>query len=370
MPHPPRSICLLRLSALGDVTHVLPVVHALREAWPNVAITWVIGKPEHKLLEGLAGVEFIVVDKNSGWAGLAALRKRLAGRRFDALLLMQLALRANLLSSAIRADVRIGYDRGRAKELHGLFVNRRVNALADAVPESIGESAHRRGIHVLDALASFVEPLGLPRSSPVWNFPISADAHAWAAEQLPGTQPTLLISPCSSHALRNWLPGRYAAVADHAVARGFRVVLCGGRSERERSMADTIMQAMHQPALDLTGRDTLQQLPALLERADIVLSPDSGPVHIANAVGTRVIGLYACTDPHRSGPYSDLRWTIDRYPEAAQKFLGKPATELRWGAKIERPGVMDLIEVDAVIDAFDRCAADLDRSNQADGADR
>jgi heptosyltransferase I len=199
----------------------------------------------------------------------------------------------------------------------------------------------------------------------VWNFPISDDARAWAAAQLPGTQPTLLISPCSSHALRNWLPERSAAVADHAVARGHRVVLCGGRSTMERSMADTIIRAMQHAVLDLTGKDTLQQLPALLERASIVLSPDSGPVHIANAVGTRVIGLYACTDPHRSGPYSDLRWTIDRYAEASEKLLGKPASELRWGTKIERNGAMELIDVDAVIDAFDRCAND-----QAVGAAR
>lgn len=339
----PRSICLLRLSALGDVTHVLPVVRTLRMAWPTAAITWIIGKPEHKLLEGLPGVEFIVVDKSSGWAGLAALRRQLAGRRFDVLLLMQLALRANLMSRAVHADLRIGYDRARAKELHGLFVNRRIPA--------------RTGEHVLDAIASFVEPLGLPRGAPVWNFPVSDDARAWAAEQLPGNQPTLLISPCSSHALRNWLPERYAAVADHAVTRGHRVVLCGGRSEVERNMADTIIRGMRQPAIDLTGKDTLQQLPALLERADIVLSPDSGPVHIANAVGTRVIGLYACTDPRRTGPYSDLRWTVDRYAEASARLLGKPASELRWGAKIERAGAMELIEVDAVIDAFDRCIA-------------
>ncbi len=346
-----RSICLLRLSALGDVTHVLPVVHALRAAWPEVALTWVIGKREHKLLDGLRGVEFIVVDKSSGWSGLAALRRRLAGRRFDALLLMQLALRASLLSSAILADVRIGYDRARAKELHGLFVNRRIPATT--------------GGHVLDAFASFIEPLGAPRAAPVWDFPISDDARAWAAAQLPGAQPSLLISPSSSHALRNWMPERYVAVADHAVARGHRVVLCGGRSPLERRMADTILACMQHPVIDLTGKDTLQQLPALLERASIVLSPDSGPVHIANAVGTRVIGLYACTDPRRSGPYSDLRWTVDRYDQAAQKLLGKPASELRWGTKIERAGAMELIEVDAVIDSFNRCVTDSIANGQA-----
>ncbi|MBS0213828.1 MAG: glycosyltransferase family 9 protein [Proteobacteria bacterium] len=355
MPAPPRSICLLRLSALGDVTHVLPVVHALRAAWPEVALTWIIGKPEHRLLAALPGVEFIVVDKASGWRGLRHVRAALSGRRFDALLLMQLALRANVLSSVVKADLRVGYDRGRARELHGAFVDARIPAAAhgSAVP------------HVRDVLAAFLVPLGLPPAAPVWDFPVSQDARDWAAQQLPGEQPALLVSPCSSHALRNWRPERYAAVADHAIARGWRVALCGGRSAMERQMADAILATMQCRAIDLTGKDSLQQLPALLERAASVLSPDSGPVHIANAVGTRVIGLYACTDPRRSGPCSDLRWTVDRYALAAERLLGKPASALRWGAKIERPGAMDLIEVDAVIDAFERCAAD-----QAAGAAR
>src|SRR5690606_23406469 len=106
-PAPPRSICLLRLSALGDVTHVLPLVHTLQRAWPGVALTWIIGKGEQRLLEGLPGVEFVVYDKKTGRAGMRALRRQLAGREFDALLLMQLALRANLLSRAVRARRRI-----------------------------------------------------------------------------------------------------------------------------------------------------------------------------------------------------------------------------------------------------------------------
>src|SRR3546814_1812983 len=91
-----------------------------------------------------------------------------------------------------------------------------------------------------------------------------SEARAWAREQWPGDGiPTLLISPCSSHGLRNWRSDRYAAVADHAAARGWRIVLCGGRSELERDTADAIITAMQAPALDLVGKDTLKQLPAL-----------------------------------------------------------------------------------------------------------
>jgi heptosyltransferase I len=340
-----RSLCLLRLSALGDVTHVLPLVHTLRAAWPGVALTWVIGKAEHRLLEGLAGVEFIVYDKASGFGGMRAVRRRLAGQRFDALLQMQVAARANLLSAFIPADRRIGYDRARARDLHGLFVDERI-------PD-------RPGIHVLDAIGSFCEPLGLRQDGVAWRLPVPDESHAWARAQWPDDGvPTLLVSPCSSHALRNWRAERHAALADHAASRGWRIVLCGGRSALERDTADAILAAMRGPALDLVGKDTLKQLPALLQRADLVVSPDSGPMHIANAVGSKVLGLHAASNPARSGPYSDRRYCVDRYDDAARKYLRRPAGELRWGTKIEVEGVMDLVTVDDAIAAFERYVAD------------
>lgn len=344
-PIPPRSLCLLRLSALGDVTHVVPLVRTLRRAWPDIALTWLIGKGEHRLLEGLEGVRFVEYDKRSGLAGMRAVRRGFAGERFDALLQMQVAARANLLSAFVPARRRIGYDRARAKDLHGLFVNERI--------------ADRPGLHVLDAIGSFCEPLGLRQDEVAWDLPVPAEAHAWARAQWPddGT-PALLVSPCSSHVLRNWRAERYAAVADHAAARGWRVVLCGGRSALERETADAVLAAMRAPALDLVGKDTLKQLPALLARAALVMTPDSGPMHIANAMGAKVLGLHAASNPARSGPYSDRRYVVDRYDAAARRFLGRPAAALRWGTKIEREGVMDLVTVDDAIAAFERYLAD------------
>lgn len=348
----PPSICLLRLSALGDVTHVLPLIRSLRQTWPEAPITWVIGRGEQKLLDGLPGVEFIVYDKKTGLAGMRALRRGLAGRRFDVLLQLQVSARANLLSAFLPARRRIGYDRSRSKELHGLFINERI-------PD-------RPGIHVLDAIGSFCEPLGLPRAEVAWDLPVPEEAHDWARAQWPhdGLR-TLAISPCSSHALRNWRPERYAAVADHARDQGWRVVLLGGRSTLERETTDAILAAMRPVApgdavLDLVGKDTLKQLPALLARADLLMTPDSGPMHIANAMGTKVLGLHAASNPRRSGPYSDIRFCADRYDDAARKYLGKPASALKWGTKIEHAGVMDLVTVEDGIAAFERCRASLD----------
>lgn len=344
LPPAPRSICLLRLSALGDATHMVPLVRTLRRAWPQVPITWILGKGEARLLEGLEGVELLPFDKSTGLVGMRDLRRQLGGRRFEVLLHMQLALRANLLSAMVRAERRIGYDRQRSKEGHSLFIN-----------ERIGPGGH----HVLDAFAQFLLPLGLQQDRVEWNLPVPEAARDWARQKLPGSQRTLLISPCSSHALRNWNARRYAAVADRAAARGWRVVLSGGRSELERRTAEAIQGSMSCPALDLVGKDTLKQALALLERADLVLSPDSGPVHMANAMGTKVLGLFACTDRERCGPYSDLSLSVNHYDEAAREFIGKPAAQLRWGKRVEFPGVMDLIPVEEVVAKFDHYASTL-----------
>jgi heptosyltransferase I len=342
---PPRSLCLLRTSAIGDVTHVVPMIRTLQAAWPDTALTWIVGKLERRLVGDLPGVDFVTFDKSRGLAGLREVRQALGGRRFDALLHMQVALRSNVLSLAIRAPRRIGYDAARSKDLHGLFVNERIPA--------------RSGEHVLDAMASFLEPLGLRQGEVRWDIPVPADDHAWAAGQLPGTQPTLLVSPMSSHTLRNWSPDRYAAVMDHAAMQGFRVVLVGGPSAAERELADRILADGLYTPLDLTGKDTLKRFMALLHRAPMLLTPDSGPMHMGNAVGTKILGLHAASNPHRSGPYSDRRWCVDKYDEAARKFLGKPASELPWGTKIEFPGVTDLIEVPDMIERFEACRAFL-----------
>ncbi|CAH0063209.1 ADP-heptose--LPS heptosyltransferase [Stenotrophomonas maltophilia] len=324
---------------------MVPLVRTLQAARPDTPIHWIIDKAGHKLLDGLPGVTFHAYDKKSGMAGVKELRRQLPPGRFEALLQMQVAFRANLLSAFIPAERRIGYDRSRSKDLHGLFINERI-------PD-------RPGIHVLDAIGSFCEPLGLRQAEVSWDLAVPQSAYEWAAAQWQDDgRPVLMISPCSSHVRRNWYADRYAAVANHAAQRGWRVVLCGGRSELERSMADAIQAQLHTPALDLVGKDTLKQLPALLARANLVMTPDSGPMHIANAMGAKVLGLHAASNPNRSGPYSDRRYCVDRYDDAARKYLAKQAADLKWGTKIEFDDVMELITVEDGIAAFERYVAD------------
>jgi len=341
---PPRTVCILRLSALGDTCHVVPVVRMLQHAWPQTKLTWIIGKAESRLMELIDGVEFITVDKRAGFAAGRDLRARLHGRRFDVLLHMQLSLRASLLSLLVPATVRMGFDRARARELQWLFTNVRI-------------AAHSRE-HVLDSFLGFLDALGIHERTLRWDVPLPAAALDYAERLIPDARPTLVISPCSSHPRRNWRPEAYAAVADHAVRRhGMRVLLAGGPTAMERAAGAAIERAAHVPLANQIGRDTLPQMLALLSRATVLLTPDSGPAHMATLVGTPVIGLYAATNPARSGPYLSRRWCVDAYPQAARRFRGRDPQRLPWTEKIEEPGVMDLIEVPQVTAKLDELLA-------------
>jgi len=335
---------LLRLSAIGDTCHAAAALQALQAAWPDTRFTWIIGKLEAGLMSAvLTGVEFITFDKKSMTRELLRLRRLLASRRFDLLLDLQLSLRASLVATLVRAPVKLGFDRRRARELQWLFTNAQISA------------ATRE--HVLDSFMGFVRSAGVTPGAASWQLALPPDALEYAARVIPDRTPTLVISPCSSHRLRNWPAERYAAVAHHAAAaHGMRIVLAGGRSELERVTGTAILAAAAAPTtgarptpiIDQIGRDTLPQLLALLARATVLLTPDSGPAHMATMVGTPVIGLYAATRTARAGPYYSRQWCIDKYDMASRQVFGKPGSDIPWTTKIERPGIMELIGVQEV----------------------
>ncbi len=343
----PESMCVIRLSAVGDVCHTLPVVRTLQAAWPKTRITWIIGKLEASLVGDIPGIEFIIFDKSKGLGAHAALRRALKGRRFDLLLHMQMSLRASVASLNVKAPLRLGFDRERAHDLQWLFTNMRI--------------PHRDRQHVMDSLFGFSEALGIAEHLLRWDIPLPATAEAFAAQQLPGDQPTLIISPCANLRFRNWRswqPEHYAALADHAAAKhGMRVYVTGGRSEIERAYGERITALSKTGANDLVGKTSLKELLALLARATVLVSPDSGPVHMATAAGTPVIGLYATTNPDRAGPYLSQRWRVDRYPDALKQFDGLTPETAPWGTRVRDPKAMDCIQVADVTRKLDELMA-------------
>ncbi|WP_083539423.1 glycosyltransferase family 9 protein [Enterovibrio coralii] len=316
---PPQSVCILRLSAIGDVCNAIAAAQAIKAQWPDTDITWIAGKAEAALLTPLLpDVTVIPFDKKAGVKGMQAVWKALDGKRFDALLHMQTAIRASLLSLGIKAKHKLGFDKVRVSDLQQYFTNVKVPS-----PQSL---------HVLDGFMAFTETLGLQPQTPTWTMPIREEDSQWAKAQL-GDKPTLIVAPAASKAFKNWTAEGYAAVIEHAIHQGFNVILAGGPGQIEIDLGQAIENQISRPVKNLIGKTTLLQLLALEKEASLVLAPDSGPAHLANAVNTPVIGLYAHHNPARTGLIiGDTMWSVltlkplkRRQEKTLAKCLGAPA---------------------------------------------
>ncbi|WP_299017040.1 glycosyltransferase family 9 protein [uncultured Photobacterium sp.] len=335
---PPQSLCILRLSAIGDVCHAIAVVQAIQKHWPQTEITWITGKIEAQLVGDLPGIKVVVFDKKAGLAGMRAVWSALKGQRFDALLHMQAALRASVLSLGIKAKYKIGFSRNRTKEGQWLFTNKHL--------------PNTDAFHVLDNFAEFAKYLGVPFASPEWNIPL-AEQDISFAKQYTGSKPTLVISPAASKDERNWLTEYYAELADYASSKGMNVILCGSPAPREIELGKAIEGLCKQPVENLIGQTSLKQLTALLGQASVVLAPDTGPAHLATTQGTPVIGLYAHSNPKRTGPYNSLDYVASVYNQHAEQQHGKPVGELPWGTRVKGSEIMKDIDVDGVKSTLD-----------------
>lgn len=329
----PKHLCVLRLSAIGDVCHAISVVQAIQQHWPNTKITWIVGKVEAQLIHDLPDINVVIFDKKQGLKGMRAVWAQLKHIRFDALLHMQAALRASLLSLGINARYRVGFSRNRTREGQFLFTNRHL--------------PNTDAFHVLDNFAEFARYIGAPMDKPRWHIPLSEQDYAFAKQAI--TERTLVICPAASKDERNWLVERYAAVADYAVSLGMEVALCGSPSERERNLGEAIERSAKAKITNLIGQTSLKQLTAVLARAQVVLAPDSGPAHIATTQATPVIGLYAHSNPKRTGPYNSQSYVVSNY-QAAIKQQDKAES---WGARAKGDTLMEGISVQSVIETLD-----------------
>ncbi|WP_454901598.1 glycosyltransferase family 9 protein [Aggregatibacter sp.] len=338
---PPQSLCILRLSAIGDVCHALAAVQQIQRYWPSTHITWVIGKTEAQLFRHVSGVEFVVYDKKSGWRGLCQLWRQLKDRRFDALLNMQTAFRASILSLGIKAKYRIGFGKQRAREGQWLFTHRKIQDPSNP--------------HVLDGFMAFVDYLGVPCTEPQWDLPVAEEDLITARQYIDPTRKNLLISPCSSKPEKDWLVERYAEVANIAHQQNVNVILCSSPAPRELAMIEQIQGLCDFAPTNAAGKLTLPQLAALIRQVDLVLSPDSGPAHIATTQSTPVIGLYAYHNPLRTGPYRNLANVVSVYEKNVQKEFGKSSAQLPWATKLKGKHLMAQIEVAQVVEQMKKC---------------
>jgi heptosyltransferase I len=336
------------------------VANAIRDQKPDIEITWIIGKIEYSLLKGLPGVNFIVFDKSGGLKSYREIRQTLKDTTFDNLFHMQRAIRASSVSLCISSKIKTGWDRERADECQWLFTNKRV------MPQKCP--------HVIEGFFAFAETIGVKRPVELkWDIPVDAEDLKWAGEQIRPPEEetgsskdddsphrltlkpevkTLLINAAASKKKKNWTVDGYSNIAKAVIEDfGWKVILTGGPSKMETELSAEINKRCDNRLTDLTGKTSLKQLLALIKHSDLVLAPDTGPLHMASTVGTPSVGLYAHSNPERTGPLNKSSRVVSVYEEQVLKEYGRPSSELRWGTMAKSETAMESIEYDAVFKA-------------------
>ena len=295
---PPLEICIVMLSALGDAVHVLPVVNALKRAWPETRITWVIQPVPYQLVSDHPAIdEFVVFERKKGplaWQSFHNVAQLLGNRQFDLLLCLQVYLKAGILTGLIQSKIKLGFDRARARDMQWLFTNRRI-------PQHAPQ-------HVQDQYFEFLHFIGVNPKPIRWGLHLSdrekEEQQAFFARV--GNHACAVVVGTSKRA-KNWTPDGYARVLEEIEFKhGLTPVIVGGPSSVERSIANRIMASTKATVVDTLGND-IRKLVWILEGSALLISPDTGPLHISRALGTPVVGLFGHTNPNRSGPYQAFR---------------------------------------------------------------
>jgi heptosyltransferase I len=329
-PAVPDNICIVMMSAVGDAVHVLPVVNALKRANPGTRITWVLQPGPAALVRGHRSVDDIIIfDRARGWRAFADVRARLAKRSFDLVINLQVYFKAGIVTAFTRAPVKLGFDRSRARDFNWLFTNKKI-------PASPVQ-------HVQDQYFEFLFALGVSPEPVAWDLGPRADEREWQrAFNASIDRPIASIVIATSKAEKDWIPERWAEVCDALYEKyGMQVVLVGGRTERELNAERIVMERTTQKPRSELGSG-LRKLVAILDASSLVLSPDTGPLHMSVALDRPVISLMGYTNPKRTGPYRKFHdLIIDAY--------GDPGEDYPISME-NRPGRMKRIETQHVLD--------------------
>lgn len=337
-----KRIAIVMMSAIGDVVHVLPVINSIRAAAPDAHLTWIIQPGPHGLVADHPAVdEFIVFDRKAGWRAFRDLYRATRGKRFDLVIALQVYFKAGVITALLDAPRKLGFDRLRARDLNWLFTTERIPA---------------RGFqHVQDQYFEFLEHLEVPPRLE-WRLGPTEEERDRYAGLLPlSDRPTVALVLATSNPGKDWPAERYAELAGRLGADlGVRTVLAGAPSERERAAAETIRARASHPPLDLLARD-LRRLVYLIERVDVLVTPDTGPLHIGIALGTPTVSLIGYSNPKWCGPYR-------RFPELMIDAFGDPGEDYP-GGRIFREGRMERITVDQVVEKVELALARYPRSS-------
>jgi heptosyltransferase I len=308
---PLDRVCVVMMSAVGDAVHVLPVLTALKRHHPAMHLTWVLQPGPASLVRGHHAVHDIVLfDRTKGLRGFLDIRRELGARRFDLVINLQVYLKAGVITSFTHAPVRLGFDRARARDANWLFTTHRIP------PHPMQ--------HVQDQYFEFCEWLGVPHEPVTWDLgPWNDTERAWQRDFLARfDRPIAPIVVATSKPQKDWLPERWAEVSDALYHDfGLQPVLVGARSAREVHAEQVILERARTKPFSALGQGGLRGLVGIIDGAALVLTPDTGPLHMTVALRRPVISLIGYSNPKRVGPY---RWcrdlVIDAYGEPGEEY--------------------------------------------------
>jgi heptosyltransferase I len=318
------------MSAVGDAVHVLPVINALKRANPRTRITWVLQPGPAALVRGHRSVdEIIIFDRARGLAAFADVRAQLAKHRFDLVINLQVYFKAGIVTALTNAAVRLGFDRARARDFNWLFTNRKIPASPIQ--------------HVQDQYFEFLSALGVSPEPVGWDLGPWPNEREWQRTFRSSIdRPIASIVVGTSKPEKDWNPERWAEVADALHQQfGMQVVLVGAKSERERAAERVVMDRARYKPLSQLGSG-LRNLVSILDASALVLSPDTGPLHMAVALNRPVISLMGYTNPKRTGPYR-------RFQDLIIDAYGDPGEDYPISME-NRPGRMKRIETGQVLE--------------------
>ncbi|RLB98475.1 MAG: lipopolysaccharide heptosyltransferase I [Deltaproteobacteria bacterium] len=303
------KILIVKLSAIGDVIHTLPALCALRRHWPGARIDWVVEEAAADLVAGHPDLDRVIVSRRKAWildwrdrarrAGMLAEINRFVGElrrtRYDLVLDFQALLKSALVVALARGRRKVGFGRGLEHMEHSYHV------LTEGIRPPSME------VHALTRNLMMVQALGVPVAEVAYRLPVtdadrSAVGNILKESGVDESRPLVAINPVAQWPTKLWPEERFALLADRLLERyDASVVFTGGGGDRR--VVERIIGTMKRPALDLSGRTSLKQLAALYQRARLVISTDTGPMHLAAAAGTPVVALFGPTAPWRTGPF-------------------------------------------------------------------
>lgn len=323
---------VLRLSALGDVTLVVPLIHELIKKDPSSEVVWVTTLPTRELLGPLKGCRYLIVEKVQGFGSLWRNWKLLREETFDQLIVAQASFSAHIVSCLIKAGRKIGFDRRRGRDLHAFFID---------------ESIAYKNEHFVDAYLTLGRLSGAPLTSkPDWSLAFNHLDSVWAKSYRREGSKLIALHPHASKLVRRWTQSGYATIIRKLLDHGCTVVILGGSAVEELSLNRELASLNHKFLMNLTGELSLSQWASLLCEIDLLVAPDTGAVHIANALSTRVVGLYAVANPELTGPYDSLDDCVNIYPMVFEKCSPKNANNFHH--RFHKCNVMEQIEPDIV----------------------